>query len=470
MRRWRIVALVLILWPLGLSWPGYARNAAHAQSTMPGVDEFASALVQLTTRVWKGQRVSWPDAAERPSAAMVRRSLWRPLAVHVVPSLEEREKCDSVAALHALETAYDLLTKEGWSAPVWDTLGGAADFDLYLSAAASEDVAVFADRAAHYSFLDETSAFAVIRADLDPERLLPCVVDAYAQAMLLGQDPAEAVSWRRATAAWLAWRITGQFGCTSDVAVQQQQPWRAWTSHQGYSGNEGHGGGALMLALASSQYRDEHGIFFRELWQLARQRTWEGSGLRGAPDLWMALHRVLEWSEQRLTDVVADFAVDRFFLGSHGFPLRRASLLAGKESAHVPFVTVARSALPVHLPPVDPPLEPYGSSYVVVDLRKNVDEPDPTAKERRLRIWLRGEYGVEWGLSAVRLDSDGRELGRLDAPPRKGVPRSFLPVELSEPTSFVLVVATNLSSRIPDADEIDENVRAARLIVDLESD
>ena len=82
-----------------------------------------------------------------------------------------------------------------------------------------------------------------------------------------------------------------------------------------------------------------------------------------------------------------------------------------------------------------------------------------------LSLWHAGEYGVEWSLVAIRLDPNGRELGRMIAPPRRN-PRSYLRLELPAGTAEVVLALTNLSSRIPDADEPDENVRSYRLTID----
>jgi hypothetical protein len=118
---------------------------------------------------------------------------------------------------------------------------------------------------------------------------------------------------------------------------------------------------------------------------------------------------------------------------------------------------VAWRDLPRHTPASEE-IHPYGSGYAIVDVR---DAP----RGAQLRVWLRGEYGVEWALVAVRLGPDGRERGRMSAPPRRE-PRSYVPVDLVDDTTSVLVAVTNLSNRLPDADSVDENVRAFRLILD----
>lgn len=105
------------------------------------------------------------------------------------------------------------------------------------------------------------------------------------------------------------------------------------------------------------------------------------------------------------------------------------------------------------------PLEPFGSAYVVL-------EGDAIEGVEELRCWLRGEYGVRWSFVAVQIGEDGSELERLTAPPTGAVPESFLPVPLDPQIARVLFVVTNLSSRLPDADEPDANERSFELIVD----
>jgi hypothetical protein len=103
--------------------------------------------------------------------------------------------------------------------------------------------------------------------------------------------------------------------------------------------------------------------------------------------------------------------------------------------------------LPKHLPASDTPLRSFGSSYVRIDTRA-------AGAGTQLKVWLRGETGARWALSAVRFDERGRELGRLHAPPRR-VARAYLPVELSDDTAQVLLVVLKLPldmAHLPGAD------------------
>ena len=165
-------------------------------------------------------------------------------------------------------------------------------------------------------------------------------------------------------------------------------------------------------------------------------------------------------SGERLHDLMTELAVARWWLGDRDAHRVFPTLRGLGSGATVPvFEAVARADLP-HYSKTGPEVEVFGSQYALVDVRG-------APAESRLRVWLRGEYGVEWALTGSRLDASGRELGRLSAPPRRDDGRSYLPVELTPDTTHVLVSVTNLSHRLPDADDDDPNARAFRLIFDL---
>jgi len=428
---------------------------APAEAQIPGLAEWAQAVADASTRRWDGPRVPPPDPEPRPQGLLRARSLWQPLAVHGSPSLT-----DAVvdASLEALEGARELLSSWGWPEPWPDGgRGGTAGFDLYLVPGNALAGEARADPSVAWAELDGVSSFAIIDAHMPADRLEACVVATYAEAMLLGQDPAEARAWRRATGALLAWLATGTYGCEDGVVRQQQEPWRGWIAQESEDG----AGGALLLAMVSGRHDGGSGAFVRDVWQLARQRTWEGTELRASPDLWQALATATDVAGDDLLEIVEETAIARWHTGTvdreRGAPL--LALRGLGADALVPAVAeLAWQDLPAHTRPADPPLEPFGSGYAIVD----VSAAPPNS---RLRIWLRGEFGVRWSLVAVRLDRRGRELARLAAPSRRE-PRSYVPLELLEDTARVLIVVTNLSSRLPDADVADENVRSFKLIVD----
>jgi len=287
------------------------------------------------------------------------------------------------------------------------------------------------------------------------EALDACVTAAYADALLMSMDPAEARAWRRATAAWLTWELTGRFGCDEAVTRQQAEPFRSWVGGAAGDGT----GGALWLAYLSARHDTLPGRFVRDAWGLASQRTWEGEQLRADPDLWSAIDAAIDRSGDRLLDNIEDLAVLRWFVGRTD---SRDSVLAALDDDAIVPISRKTTRLPTRIVS-GRPLEPFGSAYVVTD----VETRNAAA---RLRAWLHGEYGVRWSFVAVQLDERGNEVQRIAAPHTSPTPTAYLPIELSTETRRVLFVVTNLSDGLPDADELDVNQRGFELIVDRGED
>ena len=414
----------------------------------------ADAMVELTARRWEGPRTPWPEAHARPATAGTLRSRTHPLAVH---GEDSAERLDSVLA--ALERVADYVHAGGFARPFPDgSLGGGPSFDLYLEPT-DELATARADRPLGWSFLDGVSAHALLDPGVPVTELEPCIAQAYGQALALEQDPAEAPAWHRALGAFLAWHLTGRFGCADAVDRQQSDAGLPWIGHGERTSADGGAGGGLLLAMVSQRHDGGDGAFVRELYQLARQRTWEGQELRAAPDLWQALERSVELGGDRFASMMEDFSVVRGFLGARDGHSPMAELRGLGPGASAPIVYELAVADMPHHTATGPELAPYGTVFALVD----VGDAPP---ESRLRVWLRGEYGVQWGLTGSRLDAAGQELARVSAPPREER-RSYLPVELTPDTTHVLIGVTNLSHRLPDDDLPDANSRAFRLIFDV---
>jgi hypothetical protein len=189
--------------------------------------------------------------------------------------------------------------------------------------------------------------------------------------------------------------------------------------------------------------------FLRDAWLMARQRTREGEGLRGEPDVVRVLMQASTLAHDPMDRVVESLAVARFFAGAReGVRSRPDIPLLAQLPADAAVPVFGRSSwerLPRTLRPAHDaaPLEPWGSAYARIDVRG-------APPGSQLRVWLDGEMGTEWSLVAVRLDAAGVERGRTRAPPTRRA-RSYIPVELfaeGEPAEVVLVV-TNL----PDDDD-----------------
>ncbi len=446
-----VAGFMLHVWP----FPESATSSAAAQESP--IDAWARWVAGHGQ--WKGPVVPFPDQAERPGRlAWVARSWMRPVVVHAPASVAWPRVQNALAAL---EHAYDVLGETGWPEVFPDGgYGQTAGFDLYLTPGMSAPAVARVDTPVTWSSLDGAATHALLDPDLSTGLLEPCVVAALTQAVLLGQDPAEPVAWRRATGAYVAWLATGFFGCDDSVTEQQQNPWRGWITDASGSG----AGGALFLAMLSEREDGGSGTFVRELWQFARQKTQQRGDLRGSPNLWEVTVRALENAGESLDQIVQDIAVSRFFAGPEA--RRRAapyfSLRTLPEEAAVPVpAPIPLSKLPRHLPPAHPPVETFGSAYAAVDTVQ-------AALPMELKIWLRAEPGTRWALSAVRVADDGKEHGRVSAPATRN-PNSYVSVELDKATVTVLIVVTNLGAASPKSDRAMRQGRSFRLILDASS-
>jgi hypothetical protein len=423
-------------------------TSVRADGDPLGADEMAEAIISMTSRVWTGPRTAAPGRVERPrEATEVLHSVTGLLAIHADPGTryETMER-----ALEALEEARSRLALLGWPRPMIDgTLGGDPGFDLYISR--SRPRGAHTDGMVPWTYLDRASSFAVVDPATPSEWLAACVTAAYAEALLLSADPAEANTWRRATAAWLAWEITGRFGCEDAIHEQQAEPNRSWIA----DGAEDGAGGALLIAYMSARHGNGSTEFVRDVWDLARQRTWEGDDLRAEPDLWSAFDAAIELSGDRLLDNIVDLSVVRWFIGrTNG---GEQVLDAIDSDARVP-VMRRMTRLPSRVSAPEP-LQTFGSAYVLID-------STVWGEARQLRAWLRGEFGVRWSFVAVQLDSSGVEQDRISAPPSSVTPKAYLPIELRPETVRLLFVVTHLGNELPDADEQSTDERSFELIVD----
>lgn len=422
----------LLAWLLGCAAP------VAGQSGIEGLDGWAEAVVGRSASKWAGQRVEFPRPSPRPASLGRLDSLAIPLSVHVTAGAEAARARE---VLRNAETAYALLAAAGLFAAHGD--GGQAgtwNRDLYLVDAAPEregNAPVSGARldATEPAFgVDGARAFALLDARVPSEQLLACTAQVLVDAELYELDPAEAAAVREGSAAYFAWLATGE-SCTGEADLPQ-------TSTRGLL----HDPAAFFAFLRALGARMDHnqGGFVQSMWHFARQRTWEGAGLRGSPDLIEAIAKRFELEHAKLEEVAGELA--------NGRALERP----GEVLENSP--RVAFRALPAHLPP-SPALAPLDSAFLLIDL----EQPRPAGQ---LRVWSRGEVGPRWVLTATRLDALGNALSSVNAPVRK-YPESELHVELDARTRFVLVSITNLAGGVPDPDLPPGALEhSARLIVD----
>lgn len=442
MARMKLLSASITL--IAASWGTHA----GADGDPLGADEVAEAIALLTTPVWTGQRTPAPPGTPRPtSASKTIRSNVALVAVHAPADMDDET---AIGILRALEFARAELDVMGWPAPLPDgSLGGGPSLDLYL-VPTDPPTSAYADDLASWSYLDRASTFAVLSPEIPLSAVEACVTAAYAEALLLSMDPAEAGAWRRATAAWLTWELTGHFGCGDPVFDQQAEPYRGWVR----GGAERGAGGALLLAFLAARHDGVKAEFVRDAWLLASQRTWEGHGLRGDPDLWAAINTAIARSGDSLLDNIQELAVQRWFVGRGSAKSEVIEAVDG--DAQVP-ITRSLTRVPTRM--VAPrPLDVFGSAYVML-------ARESWLGNRRLQAWLKGEYGVRWSFVAVQLDERGNEVQRIANPTTEATPSAYLPIELADAAESLLLVVTNLSSRLPDADIASGNQRAFEVIV-----
>ncbi|MEZ4257087.1 MAG: hypothetical protein R3A78_15465 [Polyangiales bacterium] len=422
---------------LGIAQPVGAR----AQSPSEAIDAFASSWIESRYDRNGGNLAEWPVEAPRPASAWHIDSTWRPLRVHGEASVAV---ADGERALRALEATYDQLVSDGWGNPPPDGgRGGSSAFDVYLVDRDVPGEAV-SDGPLLYGALDAVGAFGVVgarRAALVERR----VAEAYADAVLLATEPAEAPGLRRGTAAWLAARTRGDATFDASSAAQLA-PWQSYYDEAAANGR----GGAVLFALLEARYGDG---FVHALWDFARQRTQPGTALRGEPDLFQAFARFLDMRRERIEDAFEALALDRWSAATR-------VVTVGMEPMTV--LDATYDTLPARSSVNAAPLAPYATEYARIDVRG--------AKNKRLRIWSEGEFGTNWSLAIARIDGHGRERSRAVAPSLAKKTRNYLVVELGDDSTEVIVAVTNLGPHPHDPDLPSIYDRSARIIVDRHPD
>lgn len=392
-----------------------------------------------------------------------------PLSVHAESEREPEARL--LAALAGIEAAHLAMELERW--PVAPPDGGRAQtagFDLYLRAEPSFEeaapalateraapprlVRVGTDRPLPFADFDGATSFAELAEGVPDDRVYACAFQAYAEAALLAADVAEAPAARRALAVWLTERVTGVLGCDEAWVIDQQlHPERGLVAHDPASGE----GGVVFLGALAQRHDRGAGTFLPAVFDGMRQWTRDGGEPYGLPDFWWTIGMALTRAEDDLLRFVRELSVSRFFTGARtGGRFTWLDRLPPEATPPV-FSATTWARLPRTLP-CELEIEPYGSAYATVDV-------SGAPEGARLRVWLEGEFGVQWSLGAIRLDATGRDLAHSFVPARDE-PRSFLPVELLPGTASVVLVVTNFGARGLDADEVDDHARSFRLVVD----
>jgi hypothetical protein len=159
--------------------------------------------------------------------------------------------------------------------------------------------------------------------------------------------------------------------------------------------------------------------------------------LSNEPDFWDAFRGVMTDRGTSIGDALTDFAVQRAFLGDRndGQHLRDGVWpgALGRVSFEwaIDYTSLPRRLAPLH------PVEPTGASYVHVDMTG-------AAADAGLLFIAEWEtsYVFEWAV--VRLDAEGRELGRKTAGGVYGHDRVELTIENLDGAAALLVVGAAL--------------------------
>ncbi|MDB4972495.1 MAG: hypothetical protein JWN48_836 [Myxococcaceae bacterium] len=411
-----------------LLWSHLAVSAAQAQ-LLDGIERWADSTVGLSSSKWAGARVPFPPPSLRPQTTQRLDSLDWPLSVHAGPQVPVARL---VQVLLAAEATHALLAATGFLTSFGDAgQAGTGGRDLYLVDGALPAAHSAIDASGNFSALDGARAFALLDARLPAARLFACTAQALVDAQLFELDPAEASALRRASAAYFAALIAGET-CDDPALEPSQNPFLADSSASG----------AAWLAALAERQDQNRGTFLFDMWQFARQRTWEGEDLRASPDLMEAIDKALERSRESLALVAGE--------------LSESLALAHPELVR----TLPWAALPSFTPRSDPPLGIFGSKHLRIEL-------GGARPGTRLRVWSRGEAGGRYTLSAQRFDAEGKQLARLELEPRRD-PTSQLSIELDARTNAVLVSVTRFADEgVPDPDRFwPEDVRPVSITVD----
>jgi hypothetical protein len=413
-------------------------NRVLAQSLIPGIDEWAEATARSSAPKWGGPRVAFPNPESRPASVGRLDSVLWPLSVRLGPGVSlERAR----AVLTAGEDVLTLLHVTGWSATFGDGgEGGTLARDLYVTQQATQGAAAYLDATEPLWELDGARAFAVVDARVPENRVDTCTAQALSESLLYELDPAEAESVRRSSAAYLSWLITGDLGCDDEQNGRAEQPTLAALG----SDSEG-GRGAEWLVQLGHRQDLNRGTFLRDMWQFARQRTWEGTGLRASPDLIEVIAAALLDRGEQLENIAGELADQQGLSWLRAARREATGEKPLKRSAPKPWTELTWSGLPARLP-MAMEVGLLGTQYALLTIDKPLQPGD------RLRVWSHGEYGARWVLSLLALDGELHVVGRISAPPRKN-PNSFATLEMLPGARQVLISITNLVDGIPDPDD-----------------
>ncbi|MBN2361072.1 MAG: hypothetical protein JXR83_16575 [Deltaproteobacteria bacterium] len=243
----------------------------------------------------------------------------------------------------------------------------------------------------------------------------------------------------------------------------QRQPDRAIYSLD--NGSYFHFGSALFGLFLEQRYGSNDGSLLARIWGQASQPgsvTISGNGyvsgsVANEPDLFDAIGSVLGAQGVTLEQALAQFAHDRFFVGSFddGDHLAGASRWGGAEPRFDSRFTIDQlpqwDAMPA-APPQD-----TGASYIAIDLAG-------ASEEQRLRFWLAGDPEVNWHASLI-----GRAPEGVTEIPFPVDAEGYGEISIEQPTRFeqVVLLVANLGNGRFDLDRMSGVARSFFYSVEL---
>jgi hypothetical protein len=403
----------------------------------------------------------WLTYAARPpprAAETTACSLRLPLCVH---GEEARPRAPGV--LHVLasaERAWDVLTGP-LKLPSPDVSPDTLTYDIFLSddVSPAEDLAVTRLEARDVrSRIDRARAFTMI----DARARAGCALDAamaraLARASLYRVAPAMAEGIARAqigALAHLAVPCAIAYDAEAAATFQERPERTVCDLHAGAphpSATEPHGpsdrvsalfsrGASLWWSRIDWAYARRPGAILLGTWYLAPTMTELGAARwNDEPDAFDVLRKSFEgalFTGSKLADLALDSAVARAFMGSADDGLHHPETRTLGDAARVrldwdlPWPNTPRRIAPRL------PVHPLGASYVLVRLTGRKEHA-------RLRVEIAWEEHSLFRWALVKIDSGGRELGRVVVPSRERATEAQMTFVDLEGADRVLLVGVN---------------------------
>lgn len=350
----------------------------------------------------------------------------------------------------------------------WETLTGALDlpapdldpdtlaYDVWVTGRAPELVRTsLAARDVRSSF-DRARAFTTVDAGARPGCLLDAAIArALAQAALLRVAPATDDGVARAQTSYLADLVVPcAFAREADLAhAFQSRPDRAVTDARaleeppiasappGDASARFSRGASLFWSRVDWAYGRSPGAIVRASWALSPTSTpADAKDWRDEPDAFDVLRSTFKGAlstGSTLADLLLDVAVARAFLGAADDGLHQIETRALGEAAVVPLDwDLPWPAAPRRVAP-RAPVAPSGSSYLLV--RRSGAAPGA-----RLRVEIAWEEHALFRWALVKLDTRGRELGRVVIPTRERATEAQMTLVDLDGVDRVLLVGVNV--------------------------